>query len=54
MILPNFPKKLHECEKMLDCWEGAHAGGIVLHPPLVMCSFDENIGLLPLVLIILQ
>ena len=54
MILPNFSKKMHEFEKILDCWEGAHAGGIAIDPPLVMCSFDQNIELLPLVLIILQ
>ena len=29
-------------------------GALPLDPLLVMCSFDENIGLLPLVLIVLQ
>ena len=54
MILPKFPKKLHEFEKILDCWEGPHAEGIAIHPPLVICSFDENIGSLAVVLIVLQ
>ena len=45
---------MHEFEKILDCSEGAHAGGIAIDPRLVMCRFDQNIGLLPLVLIILQ
>ena len=53
MILPNFPKQLHEFEKILDCWEGVHAGAIAIDPPLVMCSFDQNIRLLPLGLIVL-
>ena len=53
MILPIF-QKLYEFENILDCWEEAHAGGIAIDPPLVMCSFNQNIGLLPLVLIILQ
>ena len=42
MIVPIFSKKLHEFEKILDCWEGVDAGGIAIDPPLVMCSFDQN------------
>ena len=43
MILPNFPKNCSEFEKILDCWEGAHSGAIAIDPPLVICSFDQNI-----------
>ena len=53
MILSNFPKKLHEFEKT-RLLGGVHAGGITIDPSQVMCSFNQNIGLLRLVLIILQ
>ena len=47
-----FSKKMHEFENSLDCWEGVHAGDIAIDPPLVMSSFDQNIGSLSLILIV--
>ena len=49
MIFAKISKVLHEFENILDCLEGAHARSIAIDPPLEMCSFDQNIGLLPLV-----